>query len=64
VVVNSNIAAGNVLANGSGSISATNQPVTPEIAQAILNNPAGFYFNVHSAVNGGGVARGQLVRQQ
>jgi len=64
VVVNSNIAAGNVLASGSGSVSATNQPVTPEIAQGILNNPAGFYFNVHSTVNPGGVARAQLVRQQ
>ena len=64
VVVNSNIASGNVLASGSGSVSSTNQPVTPEIAQAILNNPAAFYFNVHSTVNPGGVARAQLVRQQ
>ena len=64
VVVNSNIAAGQVLASGSGSITAQNQPVTAEIAQGILNNPAGFYFNVHSAVNGGGVARAQLTRVQ
>jgi hypothetical protein len=32
-------------------------------AQAIINNPAGFYFNVHTALSPQGVARGQLVRQ-
>jgi len=64
VVVNSNIAAGQVLANGSGSVSATGIAVTAEIAQAIMNNPAGFYLNVHSAINGGGVARGKLTRVQ
>jgi hypothetical protein len=32
-------------------------------AQAIINNPAGFYFNIHSSANPGGVARGQLVKQ-
>ena len=32
--------------------------------QSIIDNPAGFYFNVHSSLNPGGVARGQLVRQQ
>ena len=30
--------------------------------QNIVNNPAGFYFNVHSPTNPGGVARGQLNR--
>ncbi len=65
VVVNSGITAGqNVLTNGGGSFTASNLAVTPEIAQGILNNPAGFYFNVHSAQNPGGVARGQLVRVQ
>ena len=29
----------------------------------IVNNPAGFYFNVHTALNPGGVARGQLRAQ-
>ena len=32
--------------------------------QNMLNDPAGFYFNVHSTLNPGGVARGQLVRTQ
>jgi hypothetical protein len=30
----------------------------------ILNNPAGWYFNVHTALNGPGAVRGQLVRIQ
>ena len=28
--------------------------------RTILNNPAGFYFNVHTTVNPGGAVRGQL----
>jgi hypothetical protein len=31
--------------------------------QSIIDNPAGFYFNIHSTTNPGGVARGQLVKQ-
>lgn len=38
--------------------------VDPVTAQAIINNPAGFYFNVHSTLNPGGVVRGQLQRIQ
>jgi len=30
----------------------------------VINNPAGFYFNVHSTLNAGGVARGTLVKTQ
>jgi hypothetical protein len=30
----------------------------------IYNNPAGFYFNVHTPVNPGGAVRGQLTRTQ
>lgn len=32
--------------------------------QAIIGNPAGYYFNLHSPVNPGGVVRGQLTRIQ
>ena len=65
VVVNSGITAGqNVLTNGSGSFTAANLTVDPALANTILANPAGFYFNVHSTLNPGGVARGQLVRTQ
>lgn len=65
VVVNSNLTAGQVvLTNGSGGFTAPNLTVDPALANNILNNPAGFYFNVHSTLNPGGVARGQLVRTQ
>lgn len=51
--------------NGSGSFVKGGFPVTPvDVANQIINNPSGFYFNVHSPVNPGGVARGQLVRAQ
>jgi hypothetical protein len=38
--------------------------VPAAIAQQLLANPAGFYFNVHTLANPSGVARGQLVRTQ
>jgi hypothetical protein len=68
IVFNTSLAAGEaVLANGSGSF--TKAGVTPAgdpaaIINAIIANPSGFYFNVHSTLNPGGVARGQLVRVQ
>jgi hypothetical protein len=34
------------------------------LIQALVNNPGGYYFNVHSPLNPGGFARGQLVRIQ
>jgi CHRD domain-containing protein len=30
----------------------------------MINNPAGFYFNVHTQLNLNGAIRGQLVRVQ
>jgi hypothetical protein len=38
--------------------------VDPAVAQNIINNPSAFYFNIHSTLNPGGVARGQLVKVQ
>ena len=35
----------------------------PARAQDIINNPANYYFNIHSSLNSGGFARGQLVKQ-
>ena len=65
VVVNPALASGDVtVANGLASISRTNVTVTPEVAQRLISNPAGFYFNVHTSLNPGGVARGQLVKTQ
>ena len=65
VLINSGLTAGQtVLTNGSGTFTAANLTITPvDVANQILANPAGFYFNVHSTLNPGGVVRGQLVRQ-
>ena len=64
VLVNTGLAAGQlVLTNGSGSFTRGPVTVTPEVAQQIINTPEAYYFNVHSTINPGGVARGQLVRQ-
>jgi len=65
VVVNTGLtaAAPVVLTNGSGSFERPGIGVTPvDVATRIINNPAGFYFNSHSTLNGGGVVRGQLTR--
>jgi hypothetical protein len=48
--------------NGVISYSGTVPSVAAATLQQIVNNPAGFYFNVHSPANPGGVARGQLNR--
>jgi len=51
--------------NGSGSYVRSGFPITPiDLANQIIANPAAFYFNVHTAANPGGVARGQLTRTQ
>lgn len=54
-----------ILANGSGTFTKAGiAPADVSIFNAIINNPAGYYFNVHSTSNPGGVARGQLSRVQ
>ena len=64
VVVNTGIVAGSPLLGSGGlwQFSATGITAGAATLQGILANPAAYYFNVHSAVNPGGVARGQLVR--
>jgi hypothetical protein len=69
IVYSTALAAGDVnLATGSGSFTKAGVTTTSgdpaTIINAIIANPAGFYFNVHSTLNPGGVARGQLVRVQ
>lgn len=51
------------LTAGAGAFTRTGTLSAAQLS-AIKANPAGFYFNVHSAVNPGGVVRGQLVPQQ
>lgn len=48
------------LTNGSGTISKKGITVPADRAAAILGNPAGHYFNVHTALNPDGAIRGQL----
>ena len=65
VIVSTGLAAGQVtVSNGLASFTKASVTVTPEVAQRINTNPAGFYFNVHTTLNGGGVARGVLVKVQ
>ena len=65
VRVATTLAAGQVvLASGSGSFTSVATGQDAALLQAIINNPAGFYFNAHSTLNPGGVVRGQLVRTQ
>jgi len=64
VLVTADVTSGQVtLTNGAGTFSRLNLAISAANAQAIINNPAGFYFNVHTSRNGQGVIRGQLVRQ-
>jgi hypothetical protein len=51
-----------VLAGGAGTF--TRVAITAKSAdvQSIIDNPAGFYFNVHTTLNPGGVMRGQLAK--
>ena len=51
------------LADGTGTLTFSGIAVTQANAQAIISNPAGFYFNIHTVLTPGGAVRGQLVRQ-
>ena len=64
VIISTGLTATNTVTvpSGTGDFTFTNVPVDPALAQQILNNPAAFYFNVHSPANPGGFARGQLQR--
>jgi len=59
VLVSANVTSPITLANGSGTFTSS-VPAKAEDVTAILAAPQNFYFNIHSATNGGGVARGQL----
>jgi hypothetical protein len=66
VLVNTTLAPGDVTLNSNGiaQFTKTNISVTVANAQAIMANPAGFYFNVHTTANPTGAIRGQLSRTQ
>jgi hypothetical protein len=64
IAVNTGLAAGEVtLTNGTGGFTKNGVNVTPATAQALLDGPTGFYFNVHTTLHPNGVIRGQLARQ-
>ena len=64
VLVNTTVNPGEVvLTSGSGTFTRVGITMPAATAQSILDNPAGFYFNVHTTLNPGGVMRGQLVKQ-
>jgi CHRD domain-containing protein len=66
VIVNTGLSAAAplVATNGTNEFRATGIEVAPALAQQIIDNPGGFYFNIHSPLNPGGFARGQLARIQ
>jgi hypothetical protein len=61
VVVNTTLTAGDLtITNGGGSTTKSGINVPADRAAAILSNPSGHYFNVHTALNPDGAIRGQL----
>lgn len=50
------------LTAGAGVINFVQVPITQLQAQAVMDNPAGNYFNMHTPLNPGGAIRGQLTR--
>jgi hypothetical protein len=66
VIVNTGLSGVNPfpLTTGTGQYTAPAVAVDAATMQDILQNPAGWYFNVHSPLNPGGFARGQLSRIQ
>ena len=66
IVVDTGLVPGDnlTLADGSGSFTRTAAVTNLDVLSQIIANPSAFYFNAHSAVNPGGVVRGQLVKVQ
>jgi len=61
IIVNTGLVSGETpLTGGAGAFTKTGIAMTPDVANSIINNPSGFYFNVHSSTNPGGVVRGQM----
>ncbi len=50
------------LTAGGTTIARSGITVDPSLAQDVIDNPGGFYLNVHSALHQGGVIRGQLTK--
>jgi len=64
VVVNSGLTAGEwKLTAGAGKISKDIATIDAALLNEIITTPAAFYYNIHTAVNGGGVVRAQLEKK-
>jgi CHRD domain len=68
IVVGTTLAPTAPVLMGDGTANVSVPSVAGALSQAlaaqITANPAGYYFNVHTALNPGGAVRGQLVRVQ
>jgi hypothetical protein len=65
VFVNTGLSAANPIAlNTGGTVNVEAAAITQAQAQAVVANPAGHYFNMHTSLNPGGAVRGQMVRVQ
>jgi hypothetical protein len=66
VVIDSGLTAANPITLNDGTLTNqtfSNRTVDVTLANQIISNPNGYYFNVHSVVNPGGAVRAQLVKQ-
>ena len=66
VVIDTGLTAANAITLNDGTLTGqtfSNRPVGAALAQQIIANPNGYYFNVHSGLNPGGAVRAQLVKQ-
>jgi hypothetical protein len=60
-VVNLELNPGEItLGNGNGTVTKNGIVVSVDVANALIANPASFYFNAHTQLNPGGAVRGQL----
>lgn len=60
------LASGEFTMSSTGTVTFTKTGINvdPALAQSMLVDPVGYYFNVHTSANTSGAARGQLVRTQ
>ena len=67
-LVGTNLTAASPVLMGDGTANVTLSGNPPDVSQAnaaaVMANPGGYYFNVHTQLNPGGAVRGQLTRTQ